>query len=203
MNESEIKRTQRRVETDDDGFWGSLSTAACQDHLAGMMPARFPTQAQVSRGRSIYGAHGEKGGYSPPTKKITLPFPLHLYGNPDRLVRTLSPHEQCADSLLAVFERLAEAFPTEAAKRKAGILCYDGLYNPRTMRGGSSWSMHSWAIAIDLNAGENGNTTHWPTRASMPIEVMECFAKEGWLSAGAFWSRDAMHFQATHHTIQD
>jgi hypothetical protein len=26
---------------------------------------------------------------------------------------------------------------------------------------------------------------------------MEEFAKEGWLSAGAFWSRDAMHFQAT------
>jgi hypothetical protein len=31
----------------------------------------------------------------------------------------------------------------------------------------------------------------------MPIEVMEEFAKEGWLPAGAFWSRDAMHFQAT------
>jgi hypothetical protein len=31
----------------------------------------------------------------------------------------------------------------------------------------------------------------------MPIEVMECFAREGWLSAGAFWGYDAMHFQAT------
>jgi hypothetical protein len=26
---------------------------------------------------------------------------------------------------------------------------------------------------------------------------MEEFAKEGWLAAGAFWGRDAMHFQAT------
>jgi hypothetical protein len=31
----------------------------------------------------------------------------------------------------------------------------------------------------------------------MPIQVMEEFAKEGWLAAGAFWGRDAMHFQAT------
>jgi hypothetical protein len=72
------------------------------------------------------------------------------------------------------------------------------------MRGGNAWSMHAWAIAIDLNAGKNGNQVHWPSKAVMPIEVavmpievMEFFAKEGWLSAGAFWARDAMHFQAT------
>jgi hypothetical protein len=34
-------------------------------------------------------------------------------------------------------------------------------------------------------------------RADMPLEIMECFAREGWLSAGAFWGYDAMHFQAT------
>jgi hypothetical protein len=31
----------------------------------------------------------------------------------------------------------------------------------------------------------------------MPLEVMEAFAREGWVSAGAFWSRDAMHHQST------
>jgi hypothetical protein len=31
----------------------------------------------------------------------------------------------------------------------------------------------------------------------MPLEVMEFFAVGGWLSAGAFWLRDSMHFQAT------
>jgi hypothetical protein len=57
--------------------------------------------------------------------------------------------------------------------------------------------MHAWMNAIDINAGRNGNKTSWPVNATMPIEVMECFAQEGWLSAGAFWGRDAMHFQAT------
>jgi hypothetical protein len=30
----------------------------------------------------------------------------------------------------------------------------------------------------------------------MPFEVMEIFAKHGFLSAGAFWGYDAMHFEA-------
>jgi hypothetical protein len=30
----------------------------------------------------------------------------------------------------------------------------------------------------------------------MPLEVMETFAREGWVSAGAFWGRDAMHHEA-------
>ena len=65
------------------------------------------------------------------------------------------------------------------------------------MRGGSLPSLHARGAAIDLDPGTNGLHTPWPTRATMPLEVMECFAREGWLAAGAFWGRDAMHFQAT------
>jgi hypothetical protein len=50
---------------------------------------------------------------------------------------------------------------------------------------------------VDLDPDDNGNHVAWPTRATMPLEVMEAFAREGWVSAGAFWSRDAMHHQAT------
>lgn len=51
--------------------------------------------------------------------------------------------------------------------------------------------------AIDLDPDNNGMRDSWPVRATMPLEVMEAFAKEGWLSAGAFWGYDSMHFQAT------
>lgn len=193
MNIAQIIATQKRVGTPADGFWGPKSTEAAKRHLLALMPKPhpFPTQANVSR---FYGPHGVKGGASPPTKEIKLPFVVYYEGT---AVKKLRPHVKCADSLLQVFERLAEVFPTTAARRAAGILTYDGIYSPRRMRGGSAWSMHAWAIAIDLNAGLNGNSTHWPTRAVMPIEVMECFARAGWTAAGAFWSRDAMHFQAT------
>lgn len=193
MTLTQIIATQKRVGTTPDGFWGPKSTEAAKKHLRGMMPDPhpFPTQANVTK---FYGPHGEPGGFSPPVKTIRLPFTIFYEGT---AVKVLRPHEKCADSLLAVFERLAKVFPTEAARHEAGILTYDGLYAPRPMRGGTAWSMHSWAIAIDLNAAKNGNKWHWPVQAVMPIEVMECFAREGWTAAGAFWSRDAMHMQAT------
>lgn len=194
MTLPEIIRTQTRIGTIPDGFWGPKSTARCREYLRMMMPDPhpFPRQSDVP---AFYGPHGmPDGSITPPTKEITLPFPIYYEG---RAVTHLRPHEKCADSLLRVFHRLAEVYPTDSDRMAAGVAVYDGLYNPRPMRGGSAWSMHSWAIAIDLNAEQNGNLTHWPTQATMPIEVMECFALEGWTSAGAFWSRDAMHFQAT------
>jgi len=45
--------------------------------------------------------------------------------------------------------------------------------------------------------GSNGNRSHWPVASTMPLTVMVEFAREGWLAAGAAWSRDGMHFQAT------
>jgi hypothetical protein len=74
---------------------------------------------------------------------------------------------------------------------------YNGCYNNRSMRGGSTPSLHARGAAIDFLAGDNGNKTSWPAKATMPLDVMKIFAVEGWLSAGAFWGRDAMHFQAT------
>lgn len=192
MTTDQIKSIQCKIGTTPDGIWGPKSTAACKKYLREMFPSPtpFPTSSNIT---AFYGPHGVPGGYTPPTKTIILPFPIYYEGSK---VAKLSPHEKCADSLLRVFERIAEVYPTQGLRDKAGITTYDGLYNPRKMRGGSSWSMHSWAIAIDLNAGENGNSTPWPTKATMPLEVMECFAREGWTAAGAFWSRDAMHFEA-------
>lgn len=199
MNNAEIIVTQKRVGTPADGDWGPLSTAACQRHLRRIEPHPSPFPLENSRAFEVfYGPHGVKDGYTPPSKIIRLPFSLWLYGNPKKLVPVLRVHEKCADSLLGVFEILASALPTERLRKEAGVLCYDGLYNPRLKRGSATkWSMHAWMCAIDLNAAQNGNLEHWPTSAEMPLIVMECFVKCGWLPAGAFWSRDAMHFQAT------
>lgn len=193
MNAKEIQRMQRKIGVEPDGFWGPKSIAACQRYLMQRMPKPHPFPA-ANRVQAFFGPHGEPGGFEPPMKEIVLPFPV-FYGA--HALRKLRAHERCADSLQRVFERLHHMFPSEPEKRAAGILTFDGLYNPRRMRGGTAWSMHAWAIAIDLDARRNGLKSHWPKLASMPLEVMECFAAEGWTAAGAFWSCDAMHFQAT------
>lgn len=196
MNRKEIMSMQERIGVEADGFWGPVSIAACQKHLISLCPHNdWPKQRNVEK---HFGPHGEPdGSYSPPTKKIILPFPLHLYGDPKRPVKSLYPHEKIADALLNVFARLEEVYPDEASRKASGCMDYYGLYNPRPMRGGRSWSMHAYSIAIDLDAPRNGLNTKWPERARMPLAVMECFAYEGFKPAGAFWLRDAMHFQAT------
>ena len=105
-------------------------------------------------------------------------------------VRTISCHEKVADSLHRILTAISQGPHASILKT------YAGCYNKRKMRGGTRYSKHAWGAAIDLDAARNGNLTHWPTKATMPIEVMAEFAKEGWTSAGAFWGTDAMHHEA-------
>jgi hypothetical protein len=183
MKIEDIKAIQARLGVDPDGFWGPRSIAAAQKHLRDLMNgAPYAPKPDARSLRLFYGVPGDESNL------VNLPVVGVKYaGKP---VKTIRCHKRCAESLSSILLELADAAPWLLER-------YDGCYNFRRMRGGSNWSLHAYGAAIDLAPGTNGLNTHWPTRANMPLEVMECFAREGWLPAGAFWSRDAMHFQAT------
>ena len=105
-------------------------------------------------------------------------------------------HERVAPSLLDILSEIGDRYGVNKSIMAAAS-DYGGVFNNRPMRGGSTPSLHARGAAIDLSAGRNGNLVPWPVVADMPIEIMEVFARHGWLSAGASWGRDAMHFQAT------
>ena len=68
---------------------------------------------------------------------------------------------------------------------------WDGCFNIRTKRGLSSLSLHSWAIAIDINAAWNG----LGKQPTMSKELVACFTEAGF-DWGGIWTRlDGMHFQ--------
>lgn len=189
MNRAQILALQIAVSTPADGFWGPKSTAAAKSHLRRIMDAatpKWPASDQASL-RDFYGRPGDEDNLT------GLPAPegviVHYEGKP---VQTIRCHKRVAESLRRVLISLA-AIPDG----KEILLDYAGCFNNRSIRGGTTPSLHSYGAAIDFAPGDNGNHTHWPTGATMPLAVMECFAREGWLAAGAFWSRDAMHFQAT------
>lgn len=185
MNRERIKKLQARIGTKVDGFWGPKSTAAAQRHLKALMPKNNPWPAPTQSAlRSFYGRPEDNSRII----SVEAPAWLRLYDS-DKKVRTISCHKKVAASLLRALEAAYKVAP-DVTKR------YFGCHVDRPMRGSRTPSTHAYGAAVDLAASGNGNRTHWPCSANMPIEVMECFAREGWKSAGAFWSRDAMHFAA-------
>jgi hypothetical protein len=69
---------------------------------------------------------------------------------------------------------------------------WDGCFNVRKKRGLKSMSLHSWGIAIDINAAWNG-LGKTPT---MSPKLVKCFTDCGFEWGGTWTSRpDGMHFQ--------
>ena len=185
MNQEQIKAMQAKIGTVPDGFWGMKSITACQKYLRSLMPSPNPwpgtSQAELT---AFYGRPGDE------SKLVNLPVEGLGVKYDGVLVRTVLCHAKVADSLHRVLSSLARTHPEILEK-------YAGCYNNRNMRGGSLPSLHARGAAIDLWPEKNGNHTVWPTRAMMPLEIMGACAKEGALSAGAYWSRDSMHQQFT------
>lgn len=71
------------------------------------------------------------------------------------------------------------------------LVSWDGCFNIRKKRSLKSWSLHSWGIAIDINAATNG----LGKIPKMSKELVKCFTDAGF-DWGGEWSRpDGMHFQ--------
>lgn len=68
---------------------------------------------------------------------------------------------------------------------------FDGCFNIRKKRGLSSMSLHSWGIAIDVNAFENG-LNQVP---KLSAGFVKCFTDNGFEWGGTWQRKDGMHFQ--------
>jgi len=190
MNTHEIMKMQERVGATPDGFWGPRSQAACQAHLRAMMP--WPSPWPSASPAALQGFYGRPGDESQ-LVMIDLPYPMFYAGQ--RVTRT-RVHRRCAESLVRILVSIRDLLPARPDLADEAQ-DFSGVYNFRLKRGGSTYSLHAYGAAIDLDADDNTFRDSWPMKADMPLEIMECFAREGWVSAGAFWGYDAMHFQAT------
>jgi hypothetical protein len=110
---------------------------------------------------------------------------------PPELVRGKIPKKvYCNSDLVAPLER---AFRNVVGRGLVDQLhTWDGCFSVRRKRGGSSYmSLHSWGVAIDLNAKENC-MGHKP---KLSPEFVACFTDAGLEWGGKWHTPDGMHFQ--------
>ena len=181
-----IQEIQNEIGTPADDHWGPQSIAACQRYLRSLMPRRNPWPDADQRSLSEF--YGEPGDERRLINLSVAGLGVCYEGSP---VQTIRVNAACALSLGRVLKAISIGPHAWVLTKYAG--CYDN----RPMRNGSTPSLHARGAAIDLWPEENGNEQHWPVSAKMPLGVMADFAREGWLSAGAFWGRDGMHAQGT------
>jgi hypothetical protein len=190
MSSEEIKKMQAKIGTTVDGFWGPKSQKACRDYLRNLMPSPnpWPNNDQQSL-RAFYGEPGDESNL------VTVDFPFATFYEGKRISK-FRCHKKVADSLIKILKKIGEKYGKNREIMEEAE-DFGGVFNFRNKRGGSTYSVHAWGAAIDLDADDNTFRDSWPMQSDMPLEIMEEFAKEGWLSAGAFWGYDSMHFQAT------
>lgn len=131
-------------------------------------------------------------------KIIDVPFDMFLAWDKSKRTRRMSLHTKVADSALRALQVIATVY--SATERKTlGIDLFGGSLNVRKMRGGSSYSMHSWGIAIDFDPERN--QLAWKSdraRLAKPdaIPFWQAWEAEGWVSLGRARNFDWMHVQA-------
>jgi len=142
-----------------------------------------------------YGQPNETGaGY---LTVIQLPYPMRLAWDLDVKVTRMSCHKDVADKFLAVFNDLLCHYGYDEIVR-LGIDLFGGCFNYRRMRGGSSWSLHSWGIAIDLDPARNKlKESRRTARFARPEykPMIDIFYKHGFISLGVERNFDFMHFE--------
>lgn len=87
---------------------------------------------------------------------------------------------------------LSEAFKKLIETKAVNELkTWDGCFNIRKKRGLSSMSLHSWGLAVDMNAFENG----LGQTPKLSKQFVECFTSSGFDWGGTWQKKDGMHFQ--------
>lgn len=71
------------------------------------------------------------------------------------------------------------------------LVTWDGCFNIRRKRGGLSASLHSWGLAVDVNAAYN----RMGRKPALSPEFVRCWTDAGFEWGGTWRIPDGMHFQ--------
>lgn len=128
---------------------------------------------------------------------LELPYPMRLAWDLDTKVNKMRVHKLIKNNFKGVFDDLLAHYGYEKLV-ELGIDLFGGCFAYRKMRGGSSWSKHSWGIAIDLDPVRNQlHETSRTARFARPEykPMIDIFYKHGFIGLGPERGFDFMHFE--------
>jgi lysozyme family protein len=129
--------------------------------------------------------------------KIKLPYTMKLAWDLNTSVTSMTCHEKVAPALTRIWNNVLSEYGIEKIE-KLNLNLFGGSLNVRKMRGGSSWSMHSWGIAVDMDPIRN-TLEMGKDKAEFAHAEYEPYWKiveaEGAISLGRARNYDFMHFQ--------
>ena len=183
-----IRRIQQHLGVAADGIIGPQTLRVISHALGIQDTPAWPTQSEVRRGTSIFGAPGREDEL----ESILPAYPLYFEGQQVRSIRVhrlIAPHVQ-----KALREVLAHY--GEAEIRRLGLDQYGGSYNYRPTVSGNALSMHAWGIALDFAPRSNGLKEQAP-RATLSHPDCEAWwqiwERHGAVSLGRERNYDWMH----------
>lgn len=135
---------------------------------------------------SLLTALEARSKYGPPEQERgmvlwVIPKDLQIGAVPARIYCNRQLREPLEQALRCIEEKgLSEHIKT-----------WDGCFNIRKTFAGTTPSLHSWGLAVDLNAGWN----RYAMKPTMNPDVVDCFVSAGFDWGGHFRVPDGMHFQ--------
>jgi len=190
-----------------DGIAGPASQAArekWQDHITFVRPSPDPTGGVKSS--MVWPRQSEcLEFYGTPNRpdtgwdivRVTLPYERKLAWDLDSKVTKAPIHAKCREAYLAVHEDILAHYGLDGI-RELHIDHWGGTLAVRTMRNGSSWSMHAFGCAEDLDPARNGlRTPMAQAQFGKPVyaPMLDIWEKHGAISLGRARNFDPMHFQ--------
>ena len=156
------------------------------------MAAKLPKQSECLK---LFGNPKGSTWQARNTVRVPVPWAMSMGDIP---IKNIQINKIAADSLARVLQKIWDRCDhTQSKIHAAGCDCFSGSFNIRPIRGSHVPSMHSYALAIDINAPANplgADEAH--TMFKHDSLVVRAFKEEGWVWGGDWHGRrDAMHMQ--------
>ena len=151
-------------------------------------PRVWPREAGVA---AYFGAPGTNQA------TLTLPFPMRIAWNTSHTITRTSCNVKVKEPLERIWTRTLEHYGLTQI-RSLRLDLFGGCLNVRRKRGGSSWSMHAFGIAWDVDPSNNA-LRMGRDQATLDAPIYDAFwsfvEDEGAISLGRKRNYDWMHFQ--------